>query len=110
MNAQAQVTRSGARSVVASHLLVRLEGRAAASTKAWSLFTRKERCSGEVAHEAVRRTARQWQRTVQQGKDVASCRHDNPSLLRYSGHRQKVFRSFLQLIVVQHRLSITYSQ
>jgi hypothetical protein len=27
-----------------------------------------------------------------------------------SGHRQKVFRSFLQLIVAQHRLSITYSR
>lgn len=27
-----------------------------------------------------------------------------------SGHRQKVFRSFLQLIAAQHRLSITYSR
>ena len=39
------------------------------------------RARGGAAHEAVRHTAQEWQRKVQQGKDVASCRHDNLSLL-----------------------------
>jgi hypothetical protein len=51
--------------------------------KDWSLFKLKERFIGEVAQEAVQRTARQWPRTLKQFKAVASCRHHDPSLLSY---------------------------
>ncbi len=66
-----RVTRAVSLSVLAYLLLVCLYGRAQASTKAWSLFKRTERFIGEVAHEAVRRTERKWQRKFQQCKDVA---------------------------------------
>jgi hypothetical protein len=66
-----RVMRSVALSVLAYLLLVRLYGREAASTQEWSLFKRKERCIGEVAQEAVRRTALKWQRKLKQFKDVA---------------------------------------
>ncbi len=70
-NEKERVTRSVSLSVLASLLLVCLSGREEASTKTWSLFKFKERFSGEVAHEAVRRTERKWQRKFQQFKDVA---------------------------------------
>ena len=79
--AKERVRRSVAPSVFASLLLVWLYGREEASTKAWSLFKLKERCIGEVAQEAIRRTELKWQRKLQQVKDVASCLHDDPSLL-----------------------------
>jgi hypothetical protein len=63
--------RSVALSVLAYLLLVRLYGRDEAFTQAWSRFKLKERCIGEVAEDAVRRTALKWQRQWKQFKDVA---------------------------------------
>jgi hypothetical protein len=65
------VRRSGALSVLASLLLGRLYGGDEALTKAGSLCTLKARCSGEVAQDAVWRTALTWQRQWKQCKDVA---------------------------------------
>ena len=70
-HAKERGTRSVALSGLASLLWVGLSGREEGSTKAWSLFKLKERFIGEGAHEAVQRTERKWQRTFQQGKDVA---------------------------------------
>ena len=70
-NDKERVTRSVALSVLAYLLLVRLYGREEASTKTWSLFKLKERFIGEVTQDAVRRTARKWQRKWKQFKDVA---------------------------------------
>jgi hypothetical protein len=70
-NDKERVTRSVSLSVLAYLLLVCLYGREEASTKTWSLFKLKERFIGEVAHEAVQRTERKWQRKFQQCKDVA---------------------------------------
>jgi hypothetical protein len=85
---QRQVTKDAERvrravilSVLASLLLLRVYGGEEASTNDWSLFKLKERFIGEVAQDAVRRTELKWPRKVKQFKAVASCRHDDPSLL-----------------------------
>jgi hypothetical protein len=79
--ASARVDRAVARSRLASLLLVRWYGHAEALRQAWSLFKRKDRFMGEVAQEAVPRTERQWQHKVKQFQNVASCLHNDPSLL-----------------------------
>jgi hypothetical protein len=66
-----RVERSGALSVLAYLLLVRLYGHDEALTKDWSLFKRKERFTGEVAQDVVTRTERKWQRKFRPFKDVA---------------------------------------
>ena len=66
-----RVERSVGLSALASLLLVRLYGSDEALSKDWSLFKFKERFIGEVAQDAVARTERQWQRKLQQWKDVA---------------------------------------
>jgi Transposase DDE domain len=66
-----RVTRSVARSVVASLLLVRLYGHNEALRKDWSLFKRKERCTEDVAQEHIHRSELRWQRKLKQRKDVA---------------------------------------
>ena len=66
-----RVGRSVALSVLAYLLLVRLYGHDEAFTQEWSLFKLKERFIGEVAEDAVRRTALKWQRKWKQFKDVA---------------------------------------
>ena len=58
-------------SVLAYLLLVRLYGHDEALTKGRSLFKLKERCIGEVAQDAVRRTEQKWQRKLKQFRDVA---------------------------------------
>ena len=63
-----RVERSVVLSVLAYLLLVRLYGRDAAFTQAWSLFKLKERFIGEVAQDAVRRTELRWQRKWKQFK------------------------------------------
>ena len=55
-----RVGRSVALSVLASLLLVRWYGRDEACPNAWSLFKLTERCIGEVAQDAVRRTELKW--------------------------------------------------
>lgn len=81
MKEQERVERSAGLSVLAALLLVRVDGRDEAWAKAWSLCKRIERYMGEVAQEAVRRTARKGPRKLQQCQRGASCPHDNPSLL-----------------------------
>jgi hypothetical protein len=76
-----RVARSVLWSGLASRLLVRWYGPDPGRRKAWSLCKRKERLGEEVAHEAVIRTVRQWQRTLKRFKHGASCPDDNPSLL-----------------------------
>jgi hypothetical protein len=66
-----RVTRSVSLPVLASLLVVCLYGREEGSPKAWRLFKLQERFIGELAHEAVQRTERKWQRKFQQCKDVA---------------------------------------
>jgi hypothetical protein len=66
-----RVTHSVALSVLGYLLLVRLYGQEEATTKAWRFFKLQERFIGELAHEAVQRTERKWQRKFQQCKDVA---------------------------------------
>src|SRR5262245_38938105 len=66
-----RVRRSVVLAVLASLLLLRLDGRDEALMQDWSLFKRKERFIGEVAQDAVWRTERQWQRKWTQFKDVA---------------------------------------
>jgi hypothetical protein len=75
---QRQVTKDAAHvrrvvllSVLAYLLLVRWYGCEEAYTNDWSLFKLKERCIGEVAQDAVRRTELKWQRKVKQFKEVA---------------------------------------
>jgi hypothetical protein len=68
---KARVTRSVALSVLAYLLLVRLYGSDEVVMQDWSLFKLKERFIGEVAHDAVQRTERKWQRKLRQFKDVA---------------------------------------
>jgi hypothetical protein len=66
-----RVTRSVALSVLAYLLLGRLYGSDEAVMHDWSLFKLKERFIGEVAHDAVQRTERRWQRKLRQCKAVA---------------------------------------
>jgi len=66
-----RVERSVVLSALAYLLLVRLYGSDEVLSKDWSLFKFKERFIGEVAQDAVARTERQWQRKLQQLKDVA---------------------------------------
>lgn len=70
-NDKERVTRSVSLSVLVYLPLVCLYGRKEGSTKAWRLFKLQERFIGELAHEAVQRTERKWQRKFQQFKDVA---------------------------------------
>lgn len=58
----ARITRSVARSVLASRLLVRWYGHDEALCKEWSLCKRKERWAAEVAPDAVTRTELKWPR------------------------------------------------
>ena len=66
-----RVRRAVALSVLAYLVLVRLYGRDAARSEAWSLFKLKERFIGEMAQDAVQRTERKWQHKLKQFKDVA---------------------------------------
>jgi hypothetical protein len=66
-----RVTRSVARSVWASRLLVRLYGHDEAPSQEWSLVKLKERVAEEVAQEAVTRTELKWQRKLKPYKHVA---------------------------------------
>jgi len=66
-----RVMRSVALSVLAYLLLVRLYGAEEAVMNTWSLFKLKERFIGEVAQDAVQRTARKWQHKLRQFKNVA---------------------------------------
>jgi hypothetical protein len=66
-----RVERSVTLSIMAYLLLVRLYGHKEPGPQAWSLFKLKERFIGEVAQDAVRRTARKWQRKWKQLNDVA---------------------------------------
>ena len=66
-----RVTRSVALAVLADRLLVRLYGSDEAVMRDWSLFKLKARFIGEVAQDAVQRTARKWQRKMNQFTDVA---------------------------------------